>query len=218
MIVVALNVSAQNSEWGIRVAPAFSKARNASGYGMVYPGPPFWSGSLRVEEKQVGAFAIEAFREAPTRYNKIAFNTSIGFLTCGAFQHFSYDYANSVNNIISIEKRYHYISLGTLAKRNFGSGKWNPFVGLGPHFGMIIRSLETSINWVNEQERSKATYNFLAKERKTNLGAQYYIGVASKRIKLDLFYRSYYRIHHHHFGKRVFACGLGVSYAILQME
>lgn len=148
IVLLTRSTLAQSHEWGLVVSAAISKGRLPSGVGVSYAGPPFWSGNLVVEERNVPGFAIEIFREQLTRWNRVSAKTGFGFLTCGAYQHFDYDYANSFNNIISIENRFRYITLNALVKYSLPINKATVFASLGPHFGHMIYSKETSINYV----------------------------------------------------------------------
>lgn len=210
ILLIPCLLIAQKKEWGLVISPAFSKARKAYGYAVVYPGAPLWAGNLKVEEQTVLGFSAEIFREKVSRIRRVSVQSGLGFLTCGSYQHFDYDYANSVNNIVSIESRFHYITFNWLAKYKIPIKNMTAYASLGPHLGYIIYSMETSRNLVNGENTQKS-YSFLPNEKKINYGSQFAVGGRYKKISVEAFYRSYYKIHYHHFGKRVFNYGLALS-------
>ena len=213
ILLVAGSALAQPPEWGLVISPAFSKARLARGFIVGYAGPPLWSGNLIVEERTVPGFSLEIFREKPiTRIKHVSVKTALGFLTGGSYQHFDYDYANSINNIVSIENRYGYLTFDCLAKYNILIKNMTAFAGMGPHLGYLIYSQETSKNLVNG-ENTQRSFNFLSYEKRINYGSHFATGIRFKRISAEVFYRSYYRLHYNlKDGRRVFNYGLAVAF------
>lgn len=206
---------AQTREWGLVVSPAYSRGRLPSGHGVGYQGAPFWAGNIVVEERNVTGFSAEVFREQSTRWNRISVKTGVGYLSCGAYKHFDYDFANSINNIVSIENRFRYITFNALAKYSLPVKKATVFASLGPHFGYMIHSKETSINLVNG-EFTQGSFNFLSYERRFNYGPQYALGGRYKRISVEAFYRSYYRVPYHTAARRIINFGFAVSFYFQQ--
>ncbi len=203
----------QTPEWGVVISPAYSQARMARGFGVAYPGPPFFEGDLIVEERTVPGFSAEIFREKPIRIKRVSVKSAIGFLMCGALQHFEYDYANSIGNIVSIENKFRYITFNGLAKYSIPIIKRvNVIVSLGPHLGYLTYSSETSTSYLNGKYVQR-NVSLLPYEKKFNYGSQLTVGARYKRISAELFYRSYYRFHYNlKEGRRVFNYGLALSY------
>ena len=212
IIFLAGSALAQTPEWGLVVSPAYSQGRLPNGVVVIYPGAPLWAGNLKVEERNVQGFAIEIFREQSTKWNRITVKTGLGYLSCGAYKHFDYDYANSFNNIISVENRFRYITFNALAKYSISVKKASVFASLGPHFVYMIYSRETSINYVSDTEVSQGSFNFLSYEKRFNYGPQYTLGGRYQRISVEAFYRSYYRVPYHTAARRIINFGLSLSY------
>ncbi len=203
---------AQTREWGLTFSPAYSKGKLPNGYGVSYAGAPFFTGDLVLREETVPGFSAEFFREKSTKWKRVSVKTGFGYLTCGAYQHFDYDYANSINNIISIENRFGYITGNVLAKYSLPVKNVAMFASLGPHFGYLIYSKETSINYVANGEVAEGSFNFLSHEERFNYGPQYSIGGRFKKISVETFYRSYYKPQYHTAGRRIVNFGFALSY------
>ena len=164
-----------------------------------------------VEEWNEPAFSAEIFREKATKWRNVSSKISLGYLSCGDYQHFDYDFANSFNNIVSIENRFRYLTFNVMAKYSLPVGKGTAFASLGPHFGYLIYSTETSINFVNN-EYTQGSYSFLPNEKRFNYGPQYSLGGRYKRISAEAFYKSYYRVPYHNRARRVIMFGVALSF------
>ncbi len=212
IILLTRPTLSQPREWGLTISPAYSRGKLPNGHGVGYIGAPFWSGDLVVKERNVPGFSAEVFKERSTKWKRISVKTGVGYLSCGAYQHFDYDYANSINNIISIENRFRYITLNALVKYSLPINKATVFASLGPHFGHMIYSKETSINYVANGGVTEGSFNFLSFERRFNYGPQYTIGGRFKKISIETFYRSYYRVPYHTAARRIINFGVALSY------
>jgi len=201
---------AQTSEWGLSLLPSFSKGHLRSGVGEAYPGAPFWSGNLVIEERFVPAFSAEVFKEKISRFKNVSGRAAFGFSSCGSFRHYDYDYANSINNIVSIESRFHFLSISYTIKYNIPLKRMNLFAGLGPHLDYMIRYIETSENFVNG-EFTQASFNFLSKEDSFNYGGYLALGLRHNRFAVECFYKLYFKPPVHHMERRIINYGLSIS-------
>jgi len=131
-IFLAATLLAQ-PEWGVRLSPMISKGRLPAGVGVGYAGPPFFSGDLTVTEGNETGFSLEVYRAHKTRFKNVSIRNAVGFTTCKTYQHFDYDYANSINNIVSIENRFHFLTFTILPHYNFKLGNVIFYGGMGPH-------------------------------------------------------------------------------------
>lgn len=218
IIFSAGSAFAQTHEWGLTASVGFSRGRLPNGVGVGYAGPPFWAGNLVVEEQNVPGYSIEIFREQFTRWNRVSVKTGFGFLSCGAKQHFDYDYANSINNVVSVENRFHYITFNALAKYTLPVKKAAVFASIGPHFGYMIYSMETSTNYLPNGELTEGSFNFLSSEERFNYGPQYSIGARYKGMSIETFYRSYYKVPYHTHERRIISFGLAVSWYLKKRQ
>lgn len=203
----------QQAEIGATVSALASRGKLLGGVGRGYAGPPFFSGNLVVKERVEPGFAFEIFREKGMKARNISLKTAVGYLTCGNFLHFDYDYENSVNNIVSIENRFRFITLNSTVKYTIKSKQVRVFAGLGPHLGYLIYATETSRNLVSGSF-TESSFNFLSKEKRFNFGPQYILGARYQSFSLEAFYRSFYRAPEHDNTRRVVNFGLGLSYII----
>lgn len=219
LIVILLFITflspAQQTEWGITISPIASKGKLPSGVGVAFAGPPFWVGDVVVETPYQNGMAIEVFREKSTRIKKIPFTlkSSLGYLSCGTYQHYDYDYANSINNIVNIENRFRYITFNTLIKYNINIKKVKIFASIGPHIGYLIYLLETSENYMPNGPYSTASYNFVSSGGRYNYGLQYAIGGSYKGVSMEVYYRPYANAPGHD-TMRPINYGLAVSYVL----
>ena len=207
---IASTASSQTPQWGISISPVISNGRLPNGVGVGYAGAPFFTGNLVVDEQKEPGFSTEIFREHLIRVMRVSLKTSVGYLACGMYQHFDYDYANSINNIVSIENRFRFITFNALVKYSLPVNGSTVYVSIGPHIGYMIYSLETSTNMVNG-ELTTGSFNFLSNEKRINYGGQYTIGGRYKRISAEAFYRPYYKIPDHTAGRRIINFGVIVS-------
>jgi len=171
-----------------------------------------------VAEKNVPGFAGDLFTERHTRWSRLIYQASIGYTSLGALQTFDYDYAASVNNVVSIEKRYQYLGTGLHGHLTWPvRTKAQILIGAGLHIDYLIGSEETSRNYVGGSI-SETKLNRISEENRFNYGPRASAGVRWKGWGVSFFYKSYIKAHVDHENKRVLMYGLDVSYILRKAE
>jgi hypothetical protein len=214
IVFLLCSTLAHAQEWGLVISPAISKGKLPRGVAVGHAGAPFFAGNLIVEEKDQPGFAFEVFRETGTKFKYISYKAAVGYLTCGAFQHYDYDYENSIGNIVSTENRFRYITASALVKYNVSIKKITAFASIGPHVGYMIYATYNSKRFVNGDIVQSGDISTLPRENRVNYGTQLTMGARYKSFSIEPFYRSFYKATSYSDQRRVVNYGVALSFYI----
>jgi hypothetical protein len=199
---------------GFNTSFGVSNARLKNGTAIAYPGPPFWSGNLKVRESAHDSFGIEVWQERVLKRN-FTTQVTLGYTFRKFGVNYDYDYANSINNIVRQQRTFHYGQLSKRLAYQLQLGKCfsvSPTIGL--FVGYLLKSQSVSSNYLSGVVVTTQTET-TSKENRVNYGYEMALSFRwqgqNYAYELRPFFIDYRKSMYGDMNRIVYAWGLGVG-------